>query len=107
LYAAVAAIGRSAFDLNIRLLPEHGRRDIKDKYNGSEETMAENELKTAHELVALILEQSRNFDLHSVKVVPDPALGWVAVASSDNRFFQSGNSGAWAAPLLCFDLNSI
>jgi hypothetical protein len=53
--------------------------------------MAEKELKTARELAALILEQSRDFDVHSVKVVPDPTLGWVAVASSDNRFFRAEN----------------
>jgi hypothetical protein len=53
--------------------------------------MADKELKTAHELAALILEQSRDFHVHGVKVMPDLTLGWVAVASSDNRFFRVEN----------------
>jgi hypothetical protein len=74
--------------LNINL--RRGRREYRI-HKESEETMAEKELKTAHELAALILEQSRDFDVHSVKVVPDAKLGWVAVASSNNRFFRAEN----------------
>jgi hypothetical protein len=41
--------------------------------------MAEQELKAAHELEALILGQSTGLDIHSLKVIPDPTLGWDTV----------------------------
>jgi hypothetical protein len=47
-----------------------------------EESMAEQELKAAHELEALILGQSTGLDIHTLKVIPDPTLGWGTIVTA-------------------------